>query len=182
MATFRKAYADRMQRMRVPAGFILVGAFAWLASPTPQSLALGIPVSVTGLLLRGWAAGHLEKNQNLATAGPYSYIRNPLYLGTLIVAAGLVIAAQRWELALLFGTAFALIYFPVIELEEQHLRKLFPEFRRYSDNVPLLIPRGRRMTSPGRFRWAVYRRNEEYNAALGYAAGLVWLLWRAFSR
>ena len=182
MPTFRKAYADRVQRLRVPAGFVLAGAFAWLAAPTPETLIAGVPVSIAGLLLRAWAAGHLEKNQNLATSGPYSYIRNPLYLGTLIVAAGLVIAARRWELAVLFGAAFALIYFPVIDLEEQHLRKLFPEFRRYSENVPLLIPRGRRMRSPGRFRWSVYRRNEEYNAAAGYLAGLSWLLWRALTR
>lgn len=182
MLNFPKSYADRVQRLRVPAGFVLVGMFGWLAAPTPESLAFGIPISVAGLALRGWAAGHLEKNQNLATSGPYSYVRNPLYLGTLIVAAGVVIAARRWELALLFGAAFALIYFPVIQLEEQHLRKLFPEFERYTENVPLLVPKGRRMRTPGRFRWSIYRRNEEYNAAFGYLAGLAWLLWRTFTR
>lgn len=182
MLTFPKSYADRVQRLRVPAGFVLVGMFGWLASPTPESLMAGIPVSVAGLMLRGWAAGHLEKNQNLATSGPYGYVRNPLYLGTLIVAAGVVIAAHRWELAVLFAAAFALIYFPVIQLEEQHLRKLFPDFERYTAKVPLLLPRGRRMRTPGRFRWSIYHRNEEYNAALGYLAGLAWLVWRAFTR
>jgi protein-S-isoprenylcysteine O-methyltransferase Ste14 len=181
MLNFPKAYADRVQRLRVPAGFVLVAAFAWLAAPTTGSLAAGVPLSLIGLWLRGWAAGHLEKNRNLAMSGPYGYIRNPLYLGTLTVAAGLVIAARRWELAILFGAAFVLIYFPVIQLEEQHLRKLFPEFGSYCQRVPLLLPRGRRVESRGRFRWSIYHRNEEYNAALGYGAGLAWLLWRAFT-
>jgi protein-S-isoprenylcysteine O-methyltransferase Ste14 len=178
---FSKSYADFVQRLRVPAGFVLAAAFAWLSQPTVESLAVGVPVSVTGLLLRAWAAGHLEKNQTLATGGPYAWVRNPLYLGTLTVAAGLAIASRRWELALLFGAVFALVYFPVIEQEEKHLRKLFPEFCDYAARVPLLVPRGRRMRSGERFRASLYLRNEEYNAALGYLAGLAWLVWRAFN-
>ena len=177
---FSKPYADFVQRLRVPAGFLLVAAFAWLSRPTPASLAVGVPISLAGLLLRAWAAGHLAKNQTLATGGPYAWVRNPLYLGTLIVAAGLAIASLRWELAVLFAAVFALVYFPVIEQEEQHLRKLFPEFRSYAERVPMLVPRGRRMRSQSRFRFPLYRRNEEYNAALGYAAGLAWLVWRMF--
>jgi protein-S-isoprenylcysteine O-methyltransferase Ste14 len=92
---FPKAYADVVARLRVPSGFLLVAAFAYLATPSAQSLLYGVPVSIAGLLLRGWAAGHLAKNENLATGGPYAYVRNPLYLGTLLVAAGLVIASAR---------------------------------------------------------------------------------------
>jgi protein-S-isoprenylcysteine O-methyltransferase Ste14 len=182
MMPFPRRYADFVQRLRVPAGFVLVAAFAWLSEPTPETLAIGVPVSLAGLVLRAWAAGHLAKNETLATGGPYAWVRNPLYPGTLTVAAGLVIASRRWELAVLFGAVFALVYFPVIEQEEQHLRKLFPEFRHYSARVPLLLPRGRRMRSSVRFRTSLYIRNEEYNAALGYLAGLAWLLWRAFQR
>ena len=76
--------------------------------------------------MRAWAAGHLEKNLALTESGPYAHVRNPLYLGTLTVAAGFVIAARRWELGVLFAAVFVLIYLPVVELEEQHLRKLFP--------------------------------------------------------
>jgi hypothetical protein len=79
----------------------------------------------------------------------------------------------------LFGLVFTFVYFPVIEQEEQHLRKLFPQFRDYAARVPLLLPRGKRIHSGARFRASQYRRNEEYNAALGYLAGLAWLLWRA---
>ena len=129
MSFFPKPYADLVQRLRVPAGFVLVVAFGWLSQPNSQSLAWGLPVSLIGLWLRAWASGHLEKNMRLAESGPYAYVRNPLYLGTLIVAAGLAIASRQWPLAVLFAVVFLLIYLPAIELEEQHLRKLFPELR-----------------------------------------------------
>jgi protein-S-isoprenylcysteine O-methyltransferase Ste14 len=130
------------------------------------------------LLLRGWAAGHLEKNRELATSGPYAYVRNPLYLGTLLAAGGFVIAARRWELGLLFALVFGLVYLPVIELEEQRLRELFPDYEAYAQRVPVLLPRGGVTVHSRRFRWSVYRKNEEYQAALGFLAGLAVLLWK----
>jgi protein-S-isoprenylcysteine O-methyltransferase Ste14 len=176
---FPKPYADRVARLRVPGGFVLLAAFLWLAHPSAESLLWGLPVSLAGLGLRAWAAGHLAKNQELATGGPYGYIRNPLYAGTLLVAAGLALAGRSWTLAGIFAGVFGLIYLPVIQLEEQHLRSLFPAFAEYCAQVPLLIPRGRRMLSQRRFRWALYRRNEEYQALWGWLAAVAWLLWRA---
>lgn len=176
---FPKRYADTVARLRVPSGFLLVLAFAWLAQPTHRSLLAGIPVSLAGLALRAWAAGHLAKNQNLATGGPYAWTRNPLYLGTLLVAAGLVIAAAQWTLALLFAAVFALIYLPVIELEEQHLRTLFPDYASYASRVPALLARPPKDRGSKRFQWPLYKRNEEYQALLGFLAGILYLWWRA---
>lgn len=178
-ARFPKPYADIVARLRVPSGFVLVAAFAWLARPSLASLAWGVPVSLAGLAVRGWAAGHLAKNQELATSGPYAYVRNPLYAGTLLVAAGLVLAARRWELALLFAAVFVFVYLPVIEQEEQHLRKLFPDYASYAARVPLLLPRARAEGSPQRFRPALYLRNQEYQAFAGYLVGLALLIWKA---
>jgi protein-S-isoprenylcysteine O-methyltransferase Ste14 len=177
---FPKPYADTVARLRVPSGFLLVAAFVWLARPSLPSLLWGVPVSLAGLALRGWAAGHLAKNQSLAIGGPYAWLRNPLYAGTLLTAAGLVIAARRWELGLLFGAVFAFVYLPVIQLEEQHLRKLFPEYEDYASRVPLLLPHGKAASAAAEpFRWSLYRRNEEFQAALGYLAGLTVLIWKA---
>jgi protein-S-isoprenylcysteine O-methyltransferase Ste14 len=175
---FPKPYADAVAKLRVPSGFLLVAAFAWLASPTRQSLLLGIPVSILGLLLRAWAAGHLAKNQQLATGGPYAYVRNPLYVGTLLVAAGLVIATRRVELAVLFAAVFFLVYLPVIQNEEQHLRKLFPSYAGYAERVPALFPYRAPMRAPGQFQPSLYMRNQEYQALLGYLAGLAYLVWK----
>jgi protein-S-isoprenylcysteine O-methyltransferase Ste14 len=172
--SFPKPYADRVAKLRVPLGFILVGAFLWLSAPSMFSLAVGIPVSVIGLALRAWAAGHLEKNTTLADGGPYAHVRNPLYIGTLLTAAGLVIASRRWELGVLFAAVFLLIYLPVVELEEQHLRKLFPEYDAYARRVPKLLPRLNGSSSK-HFRWAVYMKNQEYQALLGFLAGVAYL-------
>lgn len=177
---FPKPYADVVARLRVICGFVLVGTFAWLSRPDLISLSIGLPVAFCGLLLRGWAAGHLEKNMQLAESGPYAWLRNPLYLGTLTVAAGLVIASRRWELAVIFAAVFFFVYLPVIELEEQHLRKLFPEYAAYAERVPKLMPMPPRQRSAKSFRWSVYKRNEEYQAALGFLAGVAWLIWRLF--
>jgi hypothetical protein len=153
-----------------------------------------VPVSLAGLALRAWAAGCLAKNQQLARGGPYAYTRNPLYLGTLLVAAGLALASQSLGLGVLTAAVFVLIYLPVIQLEEQHLRRLFPEYEDYARAVPAFWFRPRRWGRPDfydttrkrpieqkpdvHFRAALYLRNREYNAAAGYAAGLAFLIWK----
>jgi protein-S-isoprenylcysteine O-methyltransferase Ste14 len=178
--SFPKPYADRVAKLRVPFGFVLVGAFLWLSEPTWTSLAAGLPVSIAGLAARAWAAGHLEKNLALTETGPYAHVRNPLYLGTLAVAAGLVIASRRWELAGLFAVVFLLVYLPVVELEEQHLRTLFPAYEEYARRVPKLTPMIRgKSPATKRFQWALYRRNREYEALAGFVAGLAVLCWKA---
>ena len=176
---FPKPYADLVARLRVPAGFLLVASFLYLAAPDTRSLAIGAPIAFAGLLLRAWAAGHLEKNRQLAVSGPYAMVRNPLYLGTLIVALGFVIAARRWELGVIFALVFGGVYLPVIELEEQHLRELFPSYADYASRVPVLLPRWRRAVNPRRFQARLYMVNQEYQAALGFLAGLAVLIWKA---
>lgn len=158
-----------------------MAAFAWFANPSAQSLGFGLPVSLAGLALRAWAAGHLAKNQQLATGGPYAYVRNPLYLGTLLVSIGLAVACRSAGLAILFACVFVFIYLPVIMLEEQHLRQLFPEFEQYAATVPPLFPYRKPRNSDGRFSLAVYQKNQEYQALLGFLAGVAWLVFRFIS-
>ena len=176
MSFFPKPYADVVARLRVASGFVLVLAFAWLSKPTVASLVYGLPISVLGLLLRAWATGHLEKNMRLAKSGPYAYVRNPLYLGTLLVATGFAAASRRWLLAALFAAVFVFIYLPVIELEEEHLRKLFPGFEAYAQHVPALWPATHPIESDDEFSLSLYLRNREYDALLGFLAGAVFLI------
>jgi protein-S-isoprenylcysteine O-methyltransferase Ste14 len=180
--SFPKAYADRVAKLRVPCGFALVAAFLWLSKPSWTSLAVGLPLSLIGLAARAWAAGYLEKNLALTVSGPYAHVRNPLYIGTLTVAAGLAIASRRWELGVLFAVVFALIYLPVVELEEQHLRKLFPDYAEYARAVPKLIPRISSARASKHFEWRLYRRNREYEALAGFLAGVAVLAWKAIGR
>jgi protein-S-isoprenylcysteine O-methyltransferase Ste14 len=180
MMQFSKPYADAVARLRVPSGFLIVVVFAWLSRPSPASILWGVPVSLAGLMLRGWAAGCLDKNRRLSTSGPYAYTRNPLYLGTLLVALGLAIAARSPWLALLFACVFVLVYLPVIQLEEQHLRQLFPEYQAYAARVAALWPSltPAPQSAPAPFRLRLYLQNQEYQAGAGYVIGLAYLIWR----
>ncbi len=159
-------------------GFILLAAFAWLARPSLRSMMIGLPVSSLGLLLRGWAAGHLAKDRELATSGPYAYIRNPLYLGTLIAAFGIVLAARNVWLACLFAVVFLFVYLPSVELEEQHLREIFGDYATYAGKVNRFLPRSRYSRHQSFFSWALYKRNEEYKSLIGWLIAVAWLGWR----
>jgi protein-S-isoprenylcysteine O-methyltransferase Ste14 len=173
---FPKPYADFVQRLRVPFGFVLLVGFGWLSHPSGISMLIGLPVAILGLLLRGWAGGHLAKDQQLATSGPYAYLRNPLYVGTLTVAGGLVVASRSIWLVLLFAAVFFLVYLPAVELEEQHLREIFPDYGEYARRVSRFLPLSRYPGVSRKFSWSLYGRNEEYKAALGFLVASAWLL------
>lgn len=176
---FPKPFADFVQKLRVPAGFLLLVTFAVLSRPNLRSLAVGFPVCLFGLFLRGWAAGHLAKNERLATSGPYAFMRNPLYAGTLLTAAGIVIASRSFPLAAIFAAVFLLVYLPAVELEEQHLRKLFPEYAGYAERVGRFFPKHAIRKSQPPFSLSLYRRNEEYKAAAGFLLAAAWLAGKA---
>ncbi len=179
MPRFPRPYARAVARLRVLFGFVLAAAFAWFSAPTARSLAWGLPVAALGLGLRAWAAGYLAKNQRLATGGPYAYVRNPLYLGTALAAAGLAIASRQALLAGLFAAVFSLVYLPAIQLEEEYLRELFPEYAAYSERVRMMWPRLVSHACNGRFQWRLYWKNEEYQALAGFLAGTALLIWKA---
>ena len=168
MPIFPKPYADVVQKLRVPIGLVVAAGFGWFAHPSLLSLLFGLPLAAVGLTLRAWAAGHLRKNQRLTTSGPYAWVRNPLYVGTLLAVCGCLIAASQPVLGWVTLAAFVLIYTPVVEQEEQHLRKLFPEYEDYARRVPQFVPRMPGERSAQRFSYRIYRRNREYKAVLGF--------------
>jgi len=165
------------RRIRVPTGFAFAVVYLWLAHPTWKSILLGMTFVIAGTVVRALASGHLNKNEELAVSGPYAYSRNPLYLGSLILALGFAVAALSWWIAALLAVIFVAIYMPVIQAEETFLRTTFPEFAAYSREVPRLIPR---LTSFKRsdssFSRELYLKHREYNAALGSAALIAALL------
>lgn len=159
------------RRIRVPLGFAFAAFYLWIAHPTWSSIVLGTLVAIPGIALRALASGHVKKNEELTTSGPYAYTRNPLYLGSLIMAIGFAIAARSpWVVLLIVGMFFA-IYLPVIRSEEEFLRGTFPAFDGYAQNVPRLFPRWRPFErTPGAFSPPLYWQHREYNAVLGTAA------------
>jgi len=159
------------RRIRVPLTFAFAAGYFVLARPTGRSILLGGILVLPGVILRAVASGHVQKNEQLTTAGPYAYTRNPLYLGSLIIAAGFAVAARSWWVAVAMLLIFAAIYIPVIHNEEAFLRQQFPEFDDYSRAVPSLIPRLRPFRhAPSAFSWDLYLRHREYNAIVGSIA------------
>ena len=159
------------RRIRVPLGFVFAALYVWLARPTWRSIMLGSGIAVAGLIIRALASGHVRKNEELTTTGPYSYTRNPLYLGSLIMALGFTLASRNWIVAAIAAAMLILIYIPVIRSEEEFLRTRFPEFDDYCRSVPRLFPRLKlAQGSAGSFSAHLYWKHREYNAAVGAAA------------
>jgi protein-S-isoprenylcysteine O-methyltransferase Ste14 len=174
-------------RWRVRLGYPIAAVFCVLATPVPRSIGIGGIVAAFGLLVRATAAGHLRKDEELATTGPYAVTRNPLYLGSAFLAAGFIIAGHSAWAGLIVGAYFAVFYYAVMRKEEEDLGKRFgATFEAYASRVPLFFPGfswgSLKDPAPGKapdnaFSWAQYRRNREYQALLGTIAGLgiVWL-------
>jgi hypothetical protein len=179
-------------------GFVFAAVFLWLARPSWKSMLASLMLVVPGLWLRGYASGYVKKNAELATTGPYAHTRNPLYLGSMLIAFGFAAAAASWVVFLALVALFAAIYIPTILGEEAYLREHFAEFETYAREVPRLLPRLRAATTAeeastplmrdetahewgtqagdewgtrlGGFSWTLYRKHREYNALMGAGA------------
>ena len=164
----RRPWSAVARRIRVPLGFAFAIVYIWLAHPSELSIVVGGLVLIPGFLLRAVASGHVQKNRELTTSGPYAHTRNPLYLGSLILAAGFGIAARNWWIAAIMVGMFFAIYLPVIIAEERFLRQNFAEYDEYARHVPRLWVRLRPFGNQrGRFSADLYRQHREYNALLG---------------
>jgi protein-S-isoprenylcysteine O-methyltransferase Ste14 len=175
------------RRIRVPLGFIFAGVFLWLAKPTWKTMLLSLLLVVPGVWLRAYAAGYVRKNRELTRTGPYAYTRNPLYLGSTMIAFGFAVAAGSWIILVILALMFAAIYLPTIRSEELYLREHFAGFDEYARKVPRLLPRltaahfpANENASGGKFSGAQWRHHREYNALMGAGAIYVALAVRLF--
>lgn len=170
------------RRIRVPVGFAFAALSIGLAHPAWWSIAVGGAVAFVGVLIRALASGHVRKNEELTTTGPYGYTRNPLYLGSIVIAIGFALAARNIYIGIALVVLFLAIYLPVIRSEEEFLRGRFPAFDEYVSRVPRLLPRLRSASRErGSFSLPLYMQHREYNAFLGtlvmVCALLVKLVW-----
>jgi protein-S-isoprenylcysteine O-methyltransferase Ste14 len=176
---------DFFARWRVRIGYLLAVVVLFLSRPEPRSILIGACVGLLGLAIRAYAAGYLHKQAVLTTTGPYARTRNPLYFGSSILTIGAAIAMNSWLSAALLLFYFALVYTLVMRREEIELRGHHgADFDAYAKSVPLFFPR---VTAPkqqavtaGSFSWPQYRKNHEYQAALGFLFLLLVLvvIWR----
>ena len=179
------------RRIRVPMGFAFAVLYLWLARPTGWSILGSLLLVAPGLWLRAYASGYVKKNREITMTGPYAHTRNPLYLGSMLLAFGFAAASRSWIIVLALAVLFALIYVPTIRSEEEYLRANFPDFEGYTRRVPRLIPRLTpapiegsaaigNAVERGAFAPELYRKHREYNALMGAAAIYAALLLRLY--
>jgi protein-S-isoprenylcysteine O-methyltransferase Ste14 len=157
-------------RWRVRAGTLGVLGVIIFARPTWKPLLAGFGLSLLGLGLRTWAAGHLKKEKVLAVSGPYRRTRNPLYLGSLLIGVAMAVGAWSWGAAAILAAYFLVFYPVVINEERKRMKSLFPvEYETYRKRVPLFFASFRKapayQSSP--FSRALYRKNKEQRALIG---------------
>ena len=178
----------RQERLKL--AWLLAPPFLYLARPTSLSLLGGGLLALAGLAVRALAANAIHKDRSLAVRGPYAHLRHPLYLGSFLVGMGLATAGGRVLFLPPLLLLFAWVYWRATRAEETELEERFGEaYRRYRAQVPALLPRRRPyrvgesgpdpapdplLPSAGPLR--LYRRNREWEAALGVLVGFG-LLW-----
>jgi protein-S-isoprenylcysteine O-methyltransferase Ste14 len=165
------SWAKTARRWRVALSFLIAAASLTLAQPTPLSIAAGAGFLLAGLALRAIASGHIDKDVRLAVTGPYAHTRHPLYLGSVLIATGFVIAAHSWWVAAAACVLFLAVYLPMITAEEDYLRATFADYPDYAASVPRFALRvtpyrAGALAERPRFSRELYLWHREYNAAL----------------
>jgi protein-S-isoprenylcysteine O-methyltransferase Ste14 len=159
---------EQLARWRVPLGFVTAALAIVLAQPTWASWRYGLLVAAVGEAIRVWAAGHLEKSREVTRSGPYRWMRHPLYVGSSVMAAGIVLASHSIVLAIVAGIYMVATITAAVRTEEAYLRRTFGDtYDRYSRSEA--EPMSRRFSVPRVLR------NREYRAVIGLAVGFALL-------
>lgn len=181
--------ATLFARWRVRLGYPLAVIVLWFARPLSKSILYGAALGLAGLWIRGYAAGYLHKQTILTVTGPYAHTRNPLYFGSALLTLGAAVATRSWISAAILCSYFTVVYWVVMRREESELLRQHPvAFAEYARAVPLFFPQlvaaKIRGASNGSFSFSQYKKNHEWQAALGFllllgALVVIWQLRRA---
>ena len=163
----------RLARWRVRLGAVTAVAALLLARPTWMSWGIGLAIALAGEGIRIWAAGHLEKSREVTRSGPYRWMAHPLYVGSSVLALGVVVAAANPALAVLAAVYMGATITAAIRTEEANLRQAFGST--YDD-----YRAARAQPMERRFSLERAIRNREYRAASGVALGFAWLALRIY--
>jgi protein-S-isoprenylcysteine O-methyltransferase Ste14 len=164
---------------------VLIVVYAVTARPLPLAVAVGMPLALLGVLVRLYASGFIMKNEQLATDGPYRFVRHPLYTGNILLVVGFAIAGSRWWGVPLAALFFWFYYPPAIEYEDRKLRRLFgASWEQWSGNTPALMPRfgSRSAAASTQRRWSLatsMKRNGELLLVAFCLLCMGWVTWLA---
>ncbi len=157
-----------LARRRVPLGFVTAMVALVFAHPTWTTWIVGLAVALVGESIRVWAAGHLEKSREVTRSGPYRWMRHPLYVGSSVLALGIVLASRSPVVAIVAAVYMTATITAAIRTEEAYLRRTFGDtYDRYSRSEAAPMSRA--------FSVARVMRNREYRAVLGLTVGFALL-------
>lgn len=157
--------------------YLLTLLLIFFAHPTLSSFLVGLILIVPGEALRIWACGHLKKNKEVTTTGPYAYVKNPLYLGTLFIMTGFCIMTRNYYIMGLGIAIFLIYYIPFKKkAESDRLQQIFGEtWSQYDKNVPDYIPNIYPYTrkSPHKWNFTLVKENSEFGTLFSTLAGVL---------
>jgi protein-S-isoprenylcysteine O-methyltransferase Ste14 len=163
--------AEALARRRVPLGFLCAIGVIAFAQPAWPAWKAGLGVAAIGEAIRIWAAGHLEKSREVTRSGPYHWTGHPLYVGSSIMALGVAIACRSVVVAAVMFVYMSSTLIAAIRSEQAFLSRTFGDtYDRYR--------RSQAEPATRRFSWARARKNREYRAVFGLAAGFALLALR----
>jgi protein-S-isoprenylcysteine O-methyltransferase Ste14 len=176
-----KASLQRKVR-RIP---LFIGALLLVifAKPEIPGILIGMVLVLLGEGIRIWAAGHLQKNEVLTVTGPYAYVKNPLYIGSIFITAGFCIMADNIYLLAAAFFMFCFHYIPYKKkVEGDRLKKHFgDQYEDYDKKVPEYLPQTKRY-SDQKGSWQVkhFIENSEEGILLIILAGILLILSRPY--
>ena len=161
-------------------GLLLMLVYTLLAEPDPASFIAGFVLAIAGMLVRLYASGYIMKNQQLATDGPYSLVRHPLYTGNLLMLIGFTFASGQWWAIPLSALFWWFYYPPAIEYEDRKLHGIFGEdWEHWSRSVPAVIPVSLRPRAASEWSLATSLRRNYEPVIVVYTLALLYFISRS---
>jgi len=172
--------SKKIRRIPLFIGAILLIVFA---RPHPTGILIGGLFIFLGEMIRLWAAGHLQKNEVLTVTGPYAYVKNPLYIGSIFITAGFCILADNIYLLAAAFFMFCFHYIPYKKrVEGDRLKKIFGDkYEDYDQAVPEYLPRSTPYPHEKvSWQFKCFIENSEEGILLIIIAGILLVLSRPF--
>ncbi len=153
---------ETLIKYRSLVGIIALIVVLVLAKPDVRSIVIGFFVMMLGMFFRAWSSGYIDKDRELATGGPYSLTRNPLYFGNLLIGAGIAVASNHWLTALICAVYYVFFFSFLIAVERKRMKARFgARYEAWAREANLFFPRIKRIKD-GDFDIALYMKNREY--------------------
>lgn len=153
---------EKLIRYRSFIGFLCLVAILWVATPSSRSIFAGFLLMMAGMFFRAWSSGYINKDKELATGGPYSLTRNPLYFGSLILGSGIAVAGNNMIVYVIFAVYYFAFFTFLIVIERKRMRRRFgSQYDSWAREANLFFPKIKKV-APGGFNIAFYMKNREY--------------------